>query len=161
MVTLTADGAALTTEEATLLGGAIGGMLSGIITIGFIVAVLLIIANWKIFEKAGEKGWKSLIPIYNTYIMFKLVWNTKMFWYLLGVSFGLGFIGGLAGEGTTLYNIAIICAGIYELVMYIILFNRLSKSFGHGTGFTLGLIFLPNIFTLILGFNKDTYKKLA
>lgn len=30
-----------------------------------IVAILLIVAQWKIFTKAGEKGWKSIIPIYN------------------------------------------------------------------------------------------------
>ena len=27
--------------------------------------IILVIANWKIFTKAGEAGWKSIIPIYN------------------------------------------------------------------------------------------------
>ena len=155
----------LTTEEATLLGGIIGGMAATTIMtfsiIGIALAVLLVVANWKIFEKAGEKGWKSLIPIYNTYIEFKIVWNTKMFWYSIGIPFALGLIGGLSGEGSFLFGLMTICASIFTLVLYIILNNRLAKSFGHGTGYTLGLIFLPNIFTLILGFNKDKYKKLA
>ena len=47
----------------------------------FIAVVLLIIyilAYWMIFNKAGEPGWKALIPIYSTYTEYKLVWNAKM-----------------------------------------------------------------------------------
>jgi hypothetical protein len=33
----------------------------------------------------------------------------------------------------------------------------LAKSFGRGTGFALGLIFLSPIFLLILGFGSDRY----
>jgi hypothetical protein len=35
--------------------------------------------------------------------------------------------------------------------------NDLSKSFGHGVGFTLGLIFLSPIFIPILGFGGSLY----
>lgn len=33
--------------------------------------------------------------------------------------------------------------------------NLLSKSFGKGVGFTIGLLFLPFIFMPILGFDKS------
>ena len=46
---------------------------------------------------------------------------------------------------------------IVGLIMYIIRNKRTSHAFGHGAGFTLGLIFLPNIFTMILGFNEDEF----
>lgn len=36
------------------------------------LSILLIVALWKVFEKAGEKGWKSLIPLYNLYIYCKI-----------------------------------------------------------------------------------------
>ena len=39
---------------------------------GFIVWALLVIARWKMFQKAGEAGWKSIIPVYSTYISFKI-----------------------------------------------------------------------------------------
>jgi|GEM_PF-4907044 len=45
-------------------------------TYWFLIIVLVaisIIASWKIFAKAGEPGWASLIPIYNTYAMIKIV----------------------------------------------------------------------------------------
>ena len=36
--------------------------------------------------------------------------------------------------------------------------NDLSKSFGHGVGFTLGLLFLSLIFVYILAFGSSTYR---
>ncbi|MEO2626057.1 DUF5684 domain-containing protein [Blautia wexlerae] len=34
---------------------------------------------------------------------------------------------------------------------------KLARAFGRGTGFAIGLIFLPPIFMLILGFGDDRY----
>ena len=98
----------------------------------FAIYVLLIIAWWKIFVKAGEAGWKSLIPIYNFYVLFKIVW-------------GNGWLGLL---------MLVPCVNI---VIDIMMSLKLAKAFGKGTGFGVGLIFLPNIFTLILGFGDAQY----
>lgn len=146
-----------------LLAGGIAGFIAsfGILLIAFYV--LLIIAWWKIFVKAGEKGWKSLIPFYNVYILFKIFWDTKTFWTFICIYLGCSIIASIL----TNFNIAVIPgiinlgAAIYALVIDILLSIRESKSFGHGGGFAVGLIFLPNIFALILGFNKDKYKKIA
>lgn len=97
-----------------------------------VLAILLIVARWKIYEKAGEEGWKSLIPFYNTYIMFKIAWRN-------GWLFLLELIP------------------IANIVIAIICMVKLSKAFGQGGGFALGLIFLPNIFELILGFGHYNY----
>ena len=37
-----------------------------------IVSILVIVAQWKIFTKAGEHGWASIIPFYNNYVLFKI-----------------------------------------------------------------------------------------
>ena len=47
---------------------AIAGMLGVIAVILIVWIVIAIIASWKIFTKAGEDGWKCLIPFYNQYI---------------------------------------------------------------------------------------------
>lgn len=47
-----------TGDVTALVAG--GGILS-LLYLGFLV--LMIVAGWKIFEKAGEEGWKVLIPI--------------------------------------------------------------------------------------------------
>lgn len=41
---------------------------------------LTILANWLMFMKAGEAGWKSIIPVYNTYTAYKIAWTPNMFW---------------------------------------------------------------------------------
>lgn len=53
--------------------------------------IVLVIANWKIFTKAGEAGWKSIIPIYNGYILYKISWKTSVFW----ITVVLALIGGI------------------------------------------------------------------
>ena len=47
---------------------------------------------------------------------------------------------------------------IVNVVIFIIITNDLSKSFGHGVGFTLGLIFLSLIFIYVLAFGGSTYR---
>lgn len=43
--------------------------------IAIALCILEIVALWRIFTKAGEKGWNCLIPIYNMYILFKIANN--------------------------------------------------------------------------------------
>lgn len=44
-------------------GGLLAGMSAGTWVFTLIICILLIVAWWKIFEKAGEAGWKSIIPL--------------------------------------------------------------------------------------------------
>lgn len=101
--------------------------------------VLLIIAQWKIFTKAGEAGWKSLIPIYNAVILFKISGLSP--WLLL-----LVLLSWIPVVGT-----------LITLGLVIVSMIKLGKSFGRSTGFIVGLILLPSIFELILGFGSAQY----
>ncbi len=98
-----------------------------------IIAVLLIVAMWKIFTKAGKPGWASIIPIYNTIVLLEIVGRPA--WWVL-----LFFIP------------------LVNVVIMVIVMLDLAKSFGQGMGFAVGLILLTNIFMLILGFGSSTYK---
>ncbi len=95
--------------------------------------VLFIAAWWQIFTKAGEEGWKAIIPIYNIIVLLKIV-GREWWWVLLML---IPFVG---------------------LIVWIIVMLDLAKSFGRGTGFAIGLILLGPIFALILGFGSDTYR---
>lgn len=97
-----------------------------------LISILLIIANWFIFEKAGESGWKSIIPFYNSYIMFKIAWGNGWLFLLTFIPFA-------------------------NIVIAIIAEVKLTKSFGHSGGFAVGLVLLPNIFSLILAFDSSRY----
>jgi len=96
------------------------------------IGIIYIIAIWKVYTKAGKPGWASLIPIYNTIVLLEIVGKP---WY---------------------YIVLLLIPGV-NLIFGIWLTHQLSKSFGHGVGFTLGLIFFGFIFILILGFGDSKY----
>ena len=48
--------------SSDMLLGALAGFLGAFMIVIVVIAVLQIIGMWKVFTKAGEKGWKSLIP---------------------------------------------------------------------------------------------------
>lgn len=111
------------------------------------------IAYWLIFVKAGESGWKSLIPIYNVYIQYKITWTTTIFW----VSLILGILSPiLANMEGSYHTIGVICA-VFEVLIDYMAAYKFSKAFGHGIPFALGLVFLNPIFILILGFGSSEY----
>ncbi len=97
------------------------------------IVVLMIIAQWRIYEKAGQPGWAVLIPFYNFYVLLKIV--GKPGWWLLWL-----FVP------------------IANFIVPIWVTNLLSKSFGKDVGFTLGLLFLGFIFYPILGFGNAEYR---
>lgn len=111
--------------------------------IGLVIAVLQIVAMWKIFVKAGEEGWKAIIPIYNSVVLFKIA-GLSPWLLLIYIGMCIPFINFLA-------SIAVI-------VISAILCGRLAKAFGKGTGFAVGLFFLSSIFYMILGFGSSTYQ---
>ena len=52
--------------------GALGAFFGIFLIISLVLVVLQIIAMWKLFTKAGEEGWKAIIPIYNLVILYKI-----------------------------------------------------------------------------------------
>jgi len=50
-------------ENQQFGGGGEGGIIQGII--GLAILLVIIIAMWRVFTKAGQPGWAVLIPIYN------------------------------------------------------------------------------------------------
>ncbi|BDG03765.1 DUF5684 domain-containing protein [Anaeromyxobacter oryzae] len=97
------------------------------------VMVLMTIGMWKIFSKAGQPGWASLIPFFNMYVLLKVAGRPG--WWLV-----LLFIP------------------LVNLVILILVGIDLAKAFGKGVGYGLGLTFLSPIFYPLLGFSDDPYQ---
>ncbi len=111
--------------------------LSGFFILGFplvllVILALLVASMWKVFEKAGKQGWTSIIPVYNLVIMLEII--KKPTWWVI-----FSFIP------------------FVNIIVGLIVLYELSKVFGKGLGFMLGLIFLPFIFYPILAFGKSMY----
>ena len=103
------------------------------IIICLVFVVIAIAGMWKAFEKAGQPGWGSIIPVYNSYLMLKI--GGKPGWWLL-----LFLIPGV------------------NIIFAIWTINMISKSFGKDEGFTIGLLLLGFIFWPILGFGEAVYQ---
>jgi hypothetical protein len=159
---------AVTEQEAAAVGGIMGFVLASlavISVIAIIYAVLTIIARWKVFTKAGEAGWKSIIPIYSDYIEWKLSWtNINLFWAMLGLTI-VGAVLNSMGSGSASANggmnimsiigaVAILAGAVIALIQK----YKLFLSFGKGIGWFIGYIFLNNIMILVLGLGSSEYQ---
>lgn len=97
-----------------------------------LLAIFFLICFWFIFYRAGKPGWTSIIPIYNLVVLLNIV-GMPAWWVLLFL------------------------VPVVNVVLLVMVFHRLSKSFGYGRGFTIGLILLPFIFFPILAFGRSQY----
>ena len=138
---------------------AFGAIFLGVAGVGLLICVLQIAATWKIFTKAGEAGWKSLIPVYSQYVQYERFWSTKYFW----ISMILGVISGCispfaeSGEATVMVSILAVIAGVCAFILEVMFMINLSRHFGYDSAFAIGLILLPFVFLLILAFGSAEY----
>jgi hypothetical protein len=120
-------------NEAAAAAAGLGALCGGVgFLIQLAIAVLIIVSMWKIFTKAGQPGWASIIPFYNIYVLLQVA--GKPGWWLI-----LMLIPGV------------------NIIFWIIALVGLAQNFGKGVGFILGLIFLPMIFYPILAFSNAQY----
>ena len=93
---------------------------------------LFMLAWWKMFEKWGTPRWKALIPLYNLYIIFEKTWGDGIYFLLLFIP---------------VINVAI------EMITAI----RVCKIFDCDLWFMIGMLLMPNIFSLMLAFGNYRY----
>lgn len=123
-----------TTMYETTNQTGVTALLSTYMILILVIAVIMIVANWKVFTKAGKPGWASIIPLYNMYVMFEIAGMN-------GWMFLLTFVP------------------IANIIIQIMLYLNLAKKFGKSTGFAIGLILLNPIFLLMLAFGNTEYNK--
>ena len=120
------------TEALGILAGV--GVVSWIISMA--ICVVMIIAMWKIFKKAGKNGWEAIVPVYNIIVMLEIsnipVWQIVFYF--------------------------IPFANIYIMFKQYI---ELAKKFGKSSGFGVLTAFFPFICLPILGFGSASYEGTA
>lgn len=147
-------------------------ILSLIITLAILVFYL--ICYIKIFTKAGEPGWKAIIPIYGQYTYCKIVWKGSVFfrsilWSVLASVFST--IGTTMHQNVQFYGVTnpnepvlaliFIILGLIFLLLSAILsiriLHHLSTSFGYGAGMTVCMILFGFIAFPILALGSSVY----
>jgi hypothetical protein len=110
-----------------------GGTIGATLVVYALVAIAVIAGMWKVFDKADQPGWAAIVPIYNFYVLTKVV-GRPGWWVVLTL------------------------VPLVNLVVAAIIYNDLAKSFGEGVGYTIGLLFLPFVFFPMLGFGDAAYQ---
>ena len=106
-------------------------MLGFIATLFFLALIVFVVSGyWKAFEKAGEPGWASIIPIYNYIVMLRIAGKPEWWIFLMFVP-------------------------LVNIFVAISMLIGVARNFGQSTGFGLGLVFLGFIFWPILGYGDE------
>lgn len=103
---------------------------TGVLVFIIACALLMIVSMWRVFDKAGEPGWTAIIPLVNYFFLARAA-GKPTWWGLL------------------------MFVPIVNIIVWFILCIDLSKRFGGGTGFGIGLALLPIVFFPILAFGDS------
>ena len=98
----------------------------------FALFLLVIVAHWEVFAKAGRPGWVIFIPFYNLYVCMKISSKPGWWWVLL-------------------------CIPGVNIIFSILMMCGLARNFGKGVAFTAGLLLVPIVFWSILAFGESRY----
>ena len=123
-------------EAAVAAGGVIAAILAFLAAFAVVIAVVALFfaaCFWKVFSKAGQPGWAAFVPIYNVVLLLQIV-GRPLWWIFL-----------------------LIIPGI-NLIVGIILYIDLAKSYGKDIMFALGLIAVSPLFLPILAFGSAQYQ---
>ena len=104
-----------------------------VLIIALVFSVFMIVCQWKLFTKAGKPGWAAIVPIYNSYVLFDVIYGKGIKFLLLLVP---------------LLNIVV---GIAAMI-------RLVHVFGKSTGFGIANLFFSIICMPILAFGDAQYQ---
>jgi len=96
------------------------------------LSVFFIFCTWKLYQKAGRKGWECIIPVYNIIVFLDIIKRPR--WWIL------------------LYLIPFV-----SLVAAIINCFDMAKAFGKDTGFGIGLLLLSPVFLPLLALGDSRY----
>lgn len=111
-----------------------GGFLAMVLLlVELVIFVAVVVGLWKVYTKAGQPGWAAIIPIYNVYILLKIV--GRPWWWLV-----LMFIP------------------LINIIVGVVVLLDLAKCFGKSVLYAIGMILLGFIFIPLLGFGDAQYR---
>ena len=108
-------------------------LIAGCNFLQLILYVLMAVGLWKLFEKAGQPAWAAIVPILNFVVLLKIV-GRPWWWIILGI------------------------IPLVNLIVWVIVSIDTAKSYGKGTGYGIGIAFLPFVFLPMLGFSDAQYQ---
>ena len=137
-------------------------MVAGIMIFAIIAIIIFIInkvGDYFVFKKVGEAPHKCFVPCYSEYMSYNyagiplvyfLMWILPAVYYCIIMAVEQN--GNAVNIISIVYFVAVIFIQVYKCF-------RISKRFGHGIGWTIGLFFLWPFFIFALGIGKSQFNK--
>lgn len=154
--------------------GAVAAFYIGIMVFSLALTVVILVAEYKLFEKAGEAGWKAIIPFYSTLVMSKIATGKKTLgaiWIALYSVFMIFYMGFYSRQMMMTLNsshmsasdaASMMFSALFILVLSIgaavltgILMFKFAKSYGKSEGWCVAMIFLSGILIIAMGFDRE------
>ena len=154
--------------------GAVAAFYIGIMVFSLALTVVVLVAQYKLFEKAGEAGWKAIIPFYSALVMSKIATGKKTLgaiWIAVYSVFMIFYMGFYSRQMMMTLNsshmsasdaASMMFSALFILVLSIgaavltgILMFKFAKSYGKSEGWCIAMIFLSGILIIAMGFDKD------
>ena len=132
-------------STAGVFGGLAVGMIIVLCIIFVAVAVFMIIAEVKLYKKAGKKGWEAIVPFYNQWVYVEIA-GLNWWWFLI-------VIGGTI-LGTVDDDLSAIGALASLFGAFVCNFN-IAKKFHKDTGFAVLMTLFPIVLIPMLAFGKS------
>ncbi len=124
------------------------------------VYIFSAIIEWRIFTKAGEPGWKALIPFYSIFVSHHIAgmhhaWFVAeiIAWIIETVLELVPNIPAWVEDPFTVFTF------LFTVVSEIVHMSLLGDRFGKKTPFKVGMVLLPPVFLPILAFGSAAYQK--
>ena len=107
------------------------------IGISLVMAAVMLISQWKLYTKAGQPGWKCLIPIYNSWV--------------------LNEIAGYQGY-YVLFAFIPLVGSFFMMLMMVLVYMSLAEKFGKSKAWGIVmLLLLTPVGIPVLGLSDNTY----
>lgn len=138
-----------------------------------IVSLIRIIGRWKMFTKAGKRGFATLIPLYSEWTFFSIGTGNGFtgliltmlgmiqvcVWYIMMVLLEMPLLESIQAGDKMVYIFLSVEFAIGVIVAICTIINnfKVAKNFRKGKGTGFGLTIFPIIFCLILGLGSAEY----
>ena len=109
------------------------GLSVAVVLVPLLLLLIILAAMWRVFEKAGEAGWKAIVPIYNLFVLVKIA-GKPWWWFLL-----------------------IVFVPLIGLIFYLLTCLALAQKFSKSPLYGVLLCFFGFIMFPLLAFDDSTY----
>ena len=127
------------------------GLVGGFGLVCLILWAAWLVGMWKVFVKLGRPGWTCLVPVWSNWQLGRAVGPRP-----LAIAYAAASAAAcLTFSAERLDNVFLLASFGLFLLTHLAVYYFLSRSFGRGVGYALGLAVLPFLFVPFLALSDD------